>query len=695
MERRIRNFILSTIVASIVAALAAPEVVAQRRGRFQRNQTPVGVPVNSPLLREPTNPGEYLDAIVFLVDVGRPELARSYLERLLDQDLDPETLFALREAQGAAKLFRLTRVKELEPLAMEFYSQTGEATLARSRDPQRIVRMIQLLGASVEERVWAISELRKAGNVAVPHLLHSIQSPKGAADRSGAIRALVHLGKEAVPALLGALQTDDLALKAVVIATLRRIGDPRAAPFLYSLAAGATPDDPQAIWAREALEELTGQQIDSPQTASDLLRQLADRYYRASATLSPSSEQTSVELWTWNQTEQVPVPREISQREAAYDLGLQFVRQALMLDPDNPQGQTLLLSLMLESEASRVGFDRPLPQGPGTSHDLALRRGTELVAAVLRRALDDRRTRVALAATRLLADLNAENQLYAEGWRPGLLLETVEYPDRRVQLAAAKAVLDLEPTGPFAGSDRILSVLARAVGIEDRPKVLVADVHTARGRQTASLFAQLGYATDLASTGREAFTLAAESAGFDLVCLDPMILRFDLSQTIANLRSDSRTAGVPILIVGPQRWGSAMEHFQRRHADVKFIIRPTDAHGLQVQLDPFLAGKESKFLLAGERAALRDFAYDWLLRMANGELPQFDPLRAEKALERALSNPSLAPRAAKDLGLTSSLRVPRTPGLPTRHAHAGQHPIPSLAQAHPLRLGQESGEARR
>ena len=138
-----------------------------------------------------------------------------------------------------------------------------------------------------------------------------------------------------------------------------------------------------------------------------------------------------------------------------------------------------------------------------------------------------------------------------------------------------------------------------------------------------------------------------------------------------------------------------MEHFQRRYADVRFIIRPTDAHGLQIQLDPFLAGKESKFLLAGERAVLRDFAYDWLLRMANGELPQFDPLRAEKALERALSNPSLAPRAAKDLGLTSSLRGPRPTVLPARRARADQIPIPSLAQAHSLRLGQESGETRR
>ncbi len=46
------------IVVAIVATLAAPEVVAQRRGRFRRNQTPVEVPVESPLLREPTRSEE-------------------------------------------------------------------------------------------------------------------------------------------------------------------------------------------------------------------------------------------------------------------------------------------------------------------------------------------------------------------------------------------------------------------------------------------------------------------------------------------------------------------------------------------------------------------------------------------------------------------------------------------------------------
>ena len=653
MGQRAWRGLRAIVVGATVVAMVATDAEAQRFPPSRRRRAPAEAPPASPLLREPTNPDEYLDSILFLVAIGRPELARTYLERLIGQNLDSETLYALREKHGAAKLLRLTRVTQLDPFAMELYRQTGEAARAWARDPMRIAELIQRLSDSAEEQAWAIGELRKAGAAAVPHLLHVLESPERAAERPVATLALVHLGEEAVPPLIGVLQTDDLALKAVVISALRRIGDRRAAPFLYSLAAGAAPDDPQAIWAREAVEELTGQRIDSPEAASDLLAGLADRYYQAAATLPSDGGQSPIELWTWNETEGVPVPRELSQQEAAYDLGLRFVRQALSLQPDNPRLQTLLMSLMLEHEAARTGPDRPLPRGPGTAYELAVRRGTEIVAASLRRALAERRSRVALAATRLLGELNPENQLDAEGWRPGLLLETVEYPDRRVQLAAAKAVLDLQPTRPFAGSDRILSVLARAIGIEDRPKVVVADVHVARGRQMAALFGELGYAPTLAGTGREAFTLAAESAGYDLICLDLMILRFDLSQTVANLRADARTADIPIVIVGPLRFESSLAHLERRWSDVKFVVRPLDADGLRVQLDAALAGRGVNPLTAGERAAYREFAYDWLLRMANGELPLYDPLRAEKALERALSNPSLAPKAAKDLGLIS------------------------------------------
>src|SRR5262245_29134288 len=48
----------------------------------------------SPLVGDPKTPEALLEATLLMVDIARPDLAKLYFDRLLEQELDDETLLA-------------------------------------------------------------------------------------------------------------------------------------------------------------------------------------------------------------------------------------------------------------------------------------------------------------------------------------------------------------------------------------------------------------------------------------------------------------------------------------------------------------------------------------------------------------------------------------------------------------------------
>src|SRR5437016_5707525 len=67
--------------------------------------------------------------------------------------------------------------------------------------------------------------------------------------------------------------------------------------------------------------------------------------------------------------------------------------------------------------------------------------------------------------------------------RPPPLIEALTAPDRRVQFAAAKALVELNPRRAFPGSSRVVPTLARFVTEAPAPKVVVIDGNINRANQ--------------------------------------------------------------------------------------------------------------------------------------------------------------------------------------------------------------------
>src|SRR5260221_8878995 len=71
-------------------------------------------PNRSPLAGDPKTPDELFEATLLMVDIARVDLAKLYLNRLMEESLDDEVLLELRDKYGAAPFLKLTSVPELK-----------------------------------------------------------------------------------------------------------------------------------------------------------------------------------------------------------------------------------------------------------------------------------------------------------------------------------------------------------------------------------------------------------------------------------------------------------------------------------------------------------------------------------------------------------------------------------------------------
>ncbi|MFG0240125.1 MAG: hypothetical protein ACF8CY_03585, partial [Gimesia chilikensis] len=131
-----------------------------------------------------------------------------------------------------------------------------------------------------------------------------------------------------------------------------------------------------------------------------------------------------------------------------------------------------------------------------------------------------------------------------------------------------------------------------------------------------------------------------------------------LSQTIANLRADSRTANIPIVIYGPLRLQNKIEYSTRYYPLVKYMVESENTDDIGSQLKPFLEGLKTPELTGELRSEYRAAALYWLSHIASSQRTNiYDLKQAEQPLLDLVSDRSLASNALITLG-----------GIPTRTA---------------------------
>ena len=395
----------------------------------------------------PKTPLEFWDAADYLVRSGQAKLAVPYLNGFLKSEPDDATLLRIRDQYGLGSILRLQDDPATASFTQPLLQKVSDAARRHATDPQRIETAIDLLTQTQSEQEVGVTRLRQAGPYAVPALIRRLEDPSVSVDQRARIVAnMGRLESSAVPPLIAALDAPNPAVASDAAEVLGLIGDRRAIPHLTYEAARPDVSGVLQDTAKRAVERLSGRPFEAqPLSPQALLTASAWQYHRHQVRF-PGDQ---VELWVWQGD--APTPVSVTRSQAEEQLGLRLAREALTLEPTNQDAQIALVSLALEKASERFGGPSVLErQDPDGSFALALSTGPEVLTKVLRRAINEGHSALAVTAVVALARVTDRDALAVDG-RINPLIEALSAPDRRVQFASAAALVHLEPQKPFPG----------------------------------------------------------------------------------------------------------------------------------------------------------------------------------------------------------------------------------------------------
>lgn len=619
--------------------------------------------------KRPETVPEYWAAIQYEIGVGRFGLAAHLLHGLVDitkDDAGRKALLDVEEQEGLTAFLRLRVIpgwmddpnlpagvrdrfeRQARADAEEVISRVTKAVQTFLSGSVRIGKMISLLSGSEDENRYALAQLRRSGATAVPYLVEALKQSPNAQAHQALLDTLVALGDAVVPPLLAALDADDAALRIEVIDVLERRRERGAVPWLWY--PSATGPEGARRKATEALTHFLGLGAEKLLPAKLALTCEAERYYGHQVAFPPGPD---VPVWQWDHGRLLMKTMTPAQAEGYY--ALQFARQALAIDAAYEPAQVIFLSTALEEGARGSGMERALGREPPAVTDLVRVVNPRLVMMVLERALRERRLPVILGAVWTLGDLGDPRAARPQGRHAPVLVRALNYPDRRVQLAAADALLRLPGPPAFGASARVVEVLRRALAAPPRPTVLVADPHADRGTDVAHAVEKAGYGAVVVTTGRDVLRRLAEAADVDAVLVEASLPYPELPYLLAQLRADVDAGLLPVLVTVARLPNGApdedRERALRRLAEgypaVWVMSATISPQNLKDSLATRIGEVQGKLLSPEERRANAALALVWLRRMAIGEASGYDVRPAEGAIVDALRIDELAPLAAE------------------------------------------------
>ncbi len=138
--------------------------------------------------------------------------------------------------------------------------------------------------------------------------------------------------------------------------------------------------------------------------------------------------------------------------------------------------------------------------------------------------------------------------------RPSLLMKALDYPDRRIQFAAADALLRMPGPPTHHRTAQIVKILSGAISSEpqekdSKPKAMIGDPDRVRSQATAELLRRMGYDVEIATTGRDVVKRMQRKGDYELLVVDPHLPYPLFPEFLAQARADLRTGSVPMIVV--------------------------------------------------------------------------------------------------------------------------------------------------
>lgn len=621
-------------------------------------------PEPSPLLKEPQTPEEAFAAVVLLVDLARFDLAQAYLKQYVASNPSDEQLQQLRDRYGTGEFLRLTQIAPLRATALPLLARLNEASRKQAADPAYIEGLIARLSGTPAARELAIRELQNAGPAAVPILISRLRAAMGT-QRDVLVIALSRLGEPVIPVLIAALDAPEEGVQVGSLEALSRLGARAAVPRMWRLAFDqAVPAGTQDA-ARRALstllygDERHTDRLSGVLAVTDLERR-ARQYLTREVIIAPDEQSDVTTVWAWNTAQQAPVSALVKPEDAALDEALRLAGDALALSPETRSIQTLYLTAVLSNEVRRQGWDATLTPETNPLMGKIVASGVDRLQETLSFAMEQGRSDAAWGALQGLSSLASPILLTSTSAEKAPVLRALNYPDPRVQFAAAMVVLRSDPPPTLSRGSRVTEILRRSLTDPGQPQALIIDPDQAEATQIGSYLSEDGYETVQASTGREGFRIAAERTGIQLIVVQANVGQWPLTMTLSNLRADARTAYLPIVVYGPEDVRVKIQRLVQRTGNAVFAAESPGSASFWEQVRPLLGQMQSPPPSPTQRADFKALAAYWLATLAEGPLKEpFQIAPSARELFPLVQDPKLSPQALAALGRIGTEEVQR------------------------------------
>ena len=314
------------------------------------------------------------------------------------------------------------------------------------------------------------------------------------------MQILAAIGESCGEPLALALEAGDARLQAVAATVLGQMMSRRSAPYLVAAALSESVDPAAREAAGRAAETILGS-MPSREVAEEMLQRQLRTYEAAVRPASDEDERTAT-IWSWDAAQQLPVELTLPAADAGFLQAAQIARLLHQLDPEQPANRTLNLVMALEAAKREQGYDRPIVATAVPALAAATQAGPSALEEALALALRKRLYGAAAAIIDALAETGDTSLVNSSDGQPRLLVQALLSPHRRVQFAAARAILKLAPQSTYAGSSHLPEVLGYLMSSAGRQRVLIGERRMEVARTMAGYFDELGFDADTESVGR-------------------------------------------------------------------------------------------------------------------------------------------------------------------------------------------------
>ncbi len=634
---------------------------------------------------------------------GRYEAAAADFHNALHLEPDNWLLFQFAEAAGDGLLVQMEAKDELQDVLKDVLRRARIYQREMRHSPTYISLLMDKLGATEEEREVATLELVAVGPVAVPWLLQRMDDNRQDEMRTYCRIVLSKMGYRAVVALDEALKAKDQRTVESAALVLADIADPRSLPMLQALLLKKDASDTTKRVAANTVAAIAkASHMDTPPAADAGYFLEAVRYFRGGDRVEDEMVANESLMWKWDESLEgakkltfVRVPRyawhDLMAEQLAYDgvgvnnnytafyplLAADFAGEVEETDqrvrlakeattppsfPDEDIAALTERSAALAEQGNRI----QLFGGTHLYHAVQQAIVSERYdsAAYLMRTLEDR-----YLGTPDLALPGKDQGL--DPTKPGsVLCVALDHPDKVVRYQAAITLAHQDPTVPFFNAEKVVPVLADALGEWGMRVVLVVDQDYRSLNAAREQLQKAGYMVYTASNGFECMQRLQETPIKDAIIISGQLVptvtddkgtvvdvpEQQTATLVDELKKDWRSAKTPIFIALPDDPAAANKIQAAFDGKVSggFVKKPFSAEDLKGKID--IALKDADLPNIN-----RENAEDISLRAAIAlQIPdpartQFDTTLAANALVGTLDKRAdpLRIEACKALGLAA------------------------------------------